>query len=142
MLESFRIERVRRLHLIVGLVGVVAFLLTGQIMGHHHPRMEQLSAEMRMMYVSRHIYLLGAALVNVALGLYMQMQVAGWRQVLQSLGSLLILLAPIFLLMAFLSEPSLGLGGRGWRTYFGLIGLFAGVMTHLVARAGAGRTTN
>lgn len=60
-----------RIHLIVGLLGVIAFLLTGQVMGHHHPRMEQLSAEVRMMYVSRHIYLLGASLVNATFGLYL-----------------------------------------------------------------------
>lgn len=58
----------RRIHLIIGLLGVIAFLLTGQFMKHHHPRMEELSAEVRMMYVSRHIYLLGASLVNVVLG--------------------------------------------------------------------------
>ena len=132
----------RRFHLILGLVAVAAFLLTGQFMGHHHPGMEQLSADVRMMYVSRHIYMLGAALVNVALGLYMQMQPESWRRVLQQLGSLLILLAPVFLVMAFLSEPSLGLGGRGWRSYFGLIVLFAGMMMRLVARAGAGRGPN
>ena len=129
----------RRVHLIVGLLGVLVFLLTGQVMGHHHPRMTELSAEDRMMYVSRHIYLLGAALVNTALGLYLQMQPAGWRRVLQSLGSLLILLSPISLVAAFLTEPALGLIGRRGRRYFGLIGLFFGVMAHIVASAGASR---
>jgi len=63
---------VRRVHLIIGVLGVIAFLLTGQVMKRHHPRMDQLSAEVRMMYVSRHIYLLGASLVNVVLGLYLR----------------------------------------------------------------------
>jgi hypothetical protein len=109
----------RRIHLIVGLLGIIAFLLTGQVMGHHRPRMEQVSAEVRMMYVSRHIYLLGAALVNMALGLYLRLQPAGWRRVLQQIGSLLILFSPVILVMAFLSEPAYGLAGRGWRSYFG-----------------------
>jgi hypothetical protein len=43
------------------------------------------------------------------------------------------------LLMAFLSEPVLGIAGRSWRSYFGLLGLFAGVMAHIVASAGASR---
>jgi len=83
-----------------------------------------------MMYVSRHIYLLGAALVNLVLGLYLKLHPAGWRRTLQQFASLLILLSALSLLMAFISEPSLGFAGRGWRTYFGLVALFAGVMTH------------
>jgi hypothetical protein len=57
-------------------------------------------------------------------------------RVLQRAGSLLILLSPVVPGMAFLSEPALGLAGRSWRSYFGMIGLFAGVMAHLVESAG------
>lgn len=123
----------RRIHLIFGVLGVVAFLLTGQLMKHHTPPMQLLTLEVRMMYVSRHIYLLGAALVNLVLGIYLREQPSGWRRILQWAGSLLILLSVVSLLMAFISEPSLGMAGRSFRSYFGLIGLFAGVMTHLVA---------
>jgi len=105
-------------------------------MKHHHPRMEELSAEVRMMYVSRHIYLLGAALVNVVLGLYLQVHPRGWRRLLQQIGSVVILLSPLSLLISFFAEPAFGLAGRSWRSYFGLIGFFAGVMTHIVASAG------
>jgi len=108
-------------------------------MSHHHPGASDMPPDLRMMYVSRHIYLLGGALVNVALGLYLQTQPAIWRRVLQHLGSMLILVSPVLLVLAFLAEPALGVAGRGWRTYFGLIGLFAGVMTHLVAHLGARR---
>ena len=126
----------RRIHLIIGLLGVIAFLLTGQVMKHHYPRMEGVSAEVRMMYVSRHIYLLGASLVNVVLGLYLQVHPRGWRRGLQQIASVVILLSPLSLLIAFIAEPAFGLAGRSWRSYFGLIGLFAGVMTHIVAGAG------
>jgi len=130
---------VRRIHLIIGLFGVIGFLLTGQVMKHHHPRMEDLSAEVRMMYVSRHIYLLGASLVNVVLGLYLHVYPRGWRRVLQKIGSVLILLSPLSLLIAFIAEPTSGLSGRSWRSYFGLLGLFAGVMTHIVTSTGLSR---
>ena len=126
----------RRTHLIIGLLGVIAFVLTGQVMQHHHPRMDELSPEVRMMYVSRHIYLLGASLVNLALGLYMPAHLRGWRRMSQQVGSVVILLSPLLLLIAFFAEPTLGLAGRGWQSYFGLIGLFAGVMTHLMASVG------
>ena len=122
----------RRIHLIIGVLGVIAFVLSGQVIKHHHPRMVELPAEVRMMYVSRYIYLLGASLVNVAFGLCLQSRPEGWRRVLQRAGSLLIQLSPVVLGMAFLSEPALGLAGCSWRSYFGM----AGVMTHLVASAG------
>ncbi len=91
------------------------------------------------MFVSRHIYLLGASLVNAVLGLYLQMQPAGWRCLLQRVGSVLILIGPLILLLAFFAEPELGISGRGWRSYFGMIALFAGVMTHVAASVGASR---
>ena len=74
----------RRVHLIIGIAAIVAFLLSGQQLGHHHPTMEQLPPELRMMYVSRHIYLLAGALVNTVLGLYLQLQTPRWRRVLAS----------------------------------------------------------
>lgn len=128
----------RHIHLTIGLLGVAAFLLTGQFLKHHDPAMQVLTPDVRMMYVSRHIYLLGAALVNVVLGLYLHEGLQGWRKVLQRIGSVLILLSALSLLMAFMTEPALGMAGRSWRSYFGLIALFAGVMTHLVAAVNRG----
>ena len=129
----------RRVHLIIGIAAIVAFLLSGQQLGHHHPAMEQLPPELRMMYVSRHIYLLAGALVNTVLGLYLQLQTPRWRRVLQIIGSILILTSVLALSMAFLAEPPLGMAGRGWRSLLGMVALFVGVMTHLVASAGVRR---
>jgi hypothetical protein len=123
----------RRAHLIVGVFGVIAFVITGQVMARHIPDVHSLSAEVQMMYVSRHIYLLGAALVNLVLGLYLELKPPGWRRILQEIGSLLMILSAVALLMAFITEPALGMAGRSWRSFSGLIALFAGVMTHLVA---------
>lgn len=122
----------RQTHLIIGVLGVILFLLTGQVMGHHVPNILTLSAEVQLMYLSRHIYLMGAALVNLVLGVYLTLDPTGWRRVLQQIGSLLILLSVALLLLAFIVEPALGIAGRSWRTYLGLIALFAGVMTHTV----------
>jgi len=126
-------KHLRRAHLIVGVLGVIAFVITGQVMARHIPNVHTLSSEVRMMYVSRHIYLLGAALVNLVLGLYLQLKPPGWRRILQEIGSLLMILSAVALLMAFIAEPTLGMAGRSWRSFFGVIALFAGVMTHLVA---------
>ncbi len=101
----------RRIHLAIGLLGVIAFLLTGQVMRRHVPNIHSLSAEVRMMYVSRHIYLLGAALVNLVLGLYLKLRPPAWRRILQQTGSLLILLSAVSLLLAFFFGADAWLGG-------------------------------
>jgi hypothetical protein len=129
----------RRGHLVIGITAIVAFVLSGQLLGHHRPAMEQLPAEMRMMYISRHIYLLTGALVNAVLGLYLRLQPSGWRRTLQVIGSIFILTSVFSLSMAFLTEPPLGLAGRGWRSLLGLISLFAGVILHLIASIGVRR---
>ena len=121
---------IRRAHLIVGVLGVITFVITGQVMARHVPDVHTLSAEVRLMYVSRHICLLGAALVNLVLGLYLQLNPRGWRRMLQQIGSVLIFLSVVSLLMAFTAEPSRGIAGRSWRSFFGVIALFAGVVAH------------
>jgi len=108
-------------------------------MSHHHPPMQDLSAELQLMYLSRHIHVLLGALVNTVLGLYLHMQQSTWRRYLQIAGSLLVLASAVLLPLAFLVEPPLGFAGRGWRSGVGLIALFAGVMTHLAAAIGASR---
>jgi hypothetical protein len=133
---------VRRIHLSTGLLAVIAFLITGQVMGHHIPKMQFLTPDVHQMYVSRHIYLLGAALVNLVLGLYVQLYAPGWRRILQLIGSLFIVFAAISLLLAFVAEPAFGLAGRSWRSYFGLIALFPGVLIHTVASLGRLRNPN
>ncbi len=127
----------RRAHLITGLLAIVAFLISGQIMGHHQPAVRALPAEFHLMYVSRHIYLLGAGLLNLVLGLYLQARQTVWRRALQHLGSILILVSPGLLVLAFLAEPELGLPGRSWRSRLGVFALFGGVIAHFLASIGA-----
>ena len=126
----------RRLHLAVGILVVIAFLATGQFMRRHEPPMAALEDGLRMMYRSRHIYLLGSGLVNLMLGLYPHARVAGWRRITQALGSVLLLASPILLLMAFLNEPGLGVRADLWQGSFGLFAMFGGSMLHAIAGIG------
>ena len=126
----------RRLHLAVGILAVIAFLATGQFMRRHAPPMAALEDGLRMMYRSRHIYLLGSGLVNLMLGLYLHARVAGWRKITQAAGSILLLASPILLLMAFINEPGLGVRADLWQGSFGLFALFGGSMLHSIAGIG------
>jgi drug/metabolite transporter (DMT)-like permease len=126
----------RKLHFILGLVGVVGFLLSGQVMKFHQPSLASLDPGSHMMYLSRHIYLLAAALVNLILGLYQRTLPGPRRKKLQAVGSLLLVASLVLLALAFLAEPSLGMAGRSWRSFLGLICLFVGALAHLLASVG------
>jgi hypothetical protein len=58
----------RRYLLWVGVLVVGVFLITGQFMRHHEPPMGTLGDSVRLMFRSRHIYILASGLVNLMLG--------------------------------------------------------------------------
>ena len=124
---------VQRIHLAVGVLAVIAFLASGQFMRVHVPPVAVLEDGLRMMYRSRHIYLLGSGLVNLMLGLYLRAYAAGWRKGTQAAGSVLLVAAPFLLLLAFIKEPGRGLRADLWQSSFGLFALFGGSMLHAIA---------
>jgi hypothetical protein len=132
----------KRLHLLVGALVVVAFLLTGQYMDYLDVRSGALGETARVMFRSRHIYLLMAGLVNLCVGAYFVYRVRGWRRSLQLAGSLFVLAAPLLMLAAFFTEPS----APGLKRHFtlpGVVILAAGAVLHALsglksgAKAGA-----
>ena len=124
----------RTLHLSVGAAVLVAFLLTGQYMDYLSVRTGWMGEGARMMFRSRHIYVLLAGLVNIAVGAYFVRREAGWRRNLQTAGSLLVLVSPAMLLAAFFTEP----GGAELRRHFTLPAvqlLTAGTILHALSGA-------
>ena len=91
----------------------------------------QLPDGQRMLYRSRHIYLLLAGLLNLVIGIYLTAR-QGWRRTLQIVGSLLIVFAPGPLLAGFFSEPDKG----PEQTMLAPLGIFAvalGTLFHLIS---------
>jgi len=117
-------------HLIFGLLLVFVFLLTGQYMEYVHNR--TLTDGVRVLYRSRHIYLLLNALINITLGLYVQYAVTGWRRSLELIGSILIMVAPVFLLAGFFYEPPRGADQTKIAPY-GIFATAIGILLHLVS---------
>ncbi|HKR00168.1 MAG TPA: hypothetical protein VJT09_05815 [Pyrinomonadaceae bacterium] len=108
---------------------ILAFLLTGQFMDLRQVR-EMTDEGTRMMFRSRHIYILLAGLINVGVGVYLIQWRERWRRTLQTIGSLLIIVAPLLLIAAFFYEPTL----RGLKrplTLPAIIALITGVFCHL-----------
>src|SRR4029453_1783460 len=126
----------KKLHLIYGLAMVVLFLLTGQYMEYVHNR--QLPDGARLLYRSRHIYLLLNALINISLGLYVQYSSGGWRRTLQIIGSVLIIVAPVFFFWGFFYEPPRGFEHTTIAPY-GIFATAIGVTLHLISHAGKRR---
>jgi len=106
----------KRLHLWIGATTLFAFLLTGQYMYYLEVRTNALGETARVMFRSRHIYLLLAGLVNVGLGAYFDYRGRGWRRRLQLAGSALVIAAPALMLAAFFAEP----GAPGLKRHFTL----------------------
>ena len=122
----------KRLHLWVGVVVLFAFLLTGQYMDYLEVRTNALGETARVMFRSRHIYLLLAGLVNVGVGAYFGYRERGWRRRLQLLGSALIVVAPALMLAAFFTEP----GEPGLKRHFTLpavVILSSGTLLHALS---------
>lgn len=125
----------RKFHLIFGIVVLIVFVLTGQYMQHFHAHLQGMEDFPRVLFRSRHIYILFASLVNLGIGMYFNYWFARWRKILQIAGSGLIALSSISLVAAFFYETS----HRTFETpfsRFGIIVTAVGVGFHLIASIG------
>jgi type III secretory pathway component EscT len=95
----------------MGTISLLVFVATGAYMRFF--RTGEFSEAVHLLYRSRHIYILGAALANLALA-----NVTLQQRVLDRIISAAALVAPPLLLTAFIFEPSTGPDtGRGWAVW-------------------------
>lgn len=97
----------RKTHLIVGILGLLAFVLQGQYMDLALAHLVGLEDGPRMLFRSSHIYLLLAALLNVVMGVYMRGDIRFLIPELQLVVSVIVLAAPFALLAGFFLESHL-----------------------------------
>jgi len=123
----------KKIHLLIGLAGVFFFLFTGYYMRVHLPEMH-LEGHDRLRFSIRgnHIYILMSALLNLALGSCLRVSEVKWRAVLQTCGSLLVLLTPVLLAVAFFYEPKDGLDRPV--SLSAMIAALAGTSFHALSR--------
>ena len=122
----------RMAHLVVGALTVGAFCVTGLVMSGHEPALPALDWDQRLLFRSRHIYILASGLVCLSLGLHFALPGGGARRSLAVAGSLLALASAPLLFFAFFAEPMAG-RGPGALSALGLYALFGGVMLHALA---------
>src|SRR5688572_8529410 len=117
----------RTAHLAIGAVTIGAFLVTGMVMYAHEPPLSAMDRGDRLLFRSRHVYILCAGLVNLSLGLRYALPLgAPWRAAAVA-GSVLALASTVLLFFAFFAEP---MAGRepGRLSMSGVFALFAGVI--------------
>lgn len=129
----------KRLHLIFGILTVIFFVLTGQYMQRYLGRLEGMEIGMRLLYRTRHIFILMSGLLNIAIGVYFVPCSGGWKRPAQWLGSGLLLAATVFFTVGFFTEPptrNLETPWTHWGTYVAL----AGTIFHLLTGGGEKKT--
>jgi hypothetical protein len=119
-------ETLRTAHLVVGALTVGAFLVTGLVMFGHEPALSAMEWGERLLFRSRHIYILSAGLVNLALGIRYALPDAAARRGAAIVGTLLALASAPLLFFAFFAEPMAG-REAGPLSALGLYALFGGV---------------
>jgi hypothetical protein len=122
----------RTAHLVVGVITVGAFLVSGLVMYGHEPPLSTLDWDERLLFRSRHIYILAAGLVNLSLGTGYALPEGATRRGAAMAGSLLVLASCVVLFFAFFAEP---MAGRmpGPFSRLGLYALFGGVLLNAAA---------
>lgn len=119
--------KLRRLHLVFGLLLFVAFLVTGQFMRRDFPDKSMIDQEFRLLMRSRHIYILLVSLSHILLGIYF-VSVRRW---IQYAGSLLLFAGALLLLYAFIFE-TYTVHGFSQFSGNGLYAALAGTVVHLI----------
>lgn len=124
----------KRFHLIFGFVVLVVFLLTGQYMDRFHEHLRYTPDGPRMLYRTRHIFILMSGLLHLGIGGYFFSRAQTWRRALQIIGSVLITIAPVLFTIAFFYEPNLQ-GLHAPLSLIGMIIIAVGALLHVVSGA-------
>lgn len=130
----------KKIHLIFGVLVVLAFLLTGQYMDKFYNHMVGVPDAQRLLFRTRHIFILLAGLLNLGIGAYFAYRVEKWRRTVQLLGSLLIIVASFLFVIAFFYEPKLSdlhTPLSHWGTYT----IAAGALLHVISGLRRGQET-
>ena len=130
------LKRMRKFHLIFGALVVAAFLLTGQYMDKYHGHLSGMPDGPRMLYRTRHIFILLAGLLNLVAYAYVTGRPRGSG--IQLLGSGLVAAASVLFIAAFFYEPGLG-GLYTPLSHWGTYAMAGGVALHLLSGVGGGR---
>ena len=122
----------KKVHLIFGVAVVIAFLLTGQYMDKLYHHLRGVPDAPRLLYRTRHIFILLSGLLNLGIGAYFSYRIEAWRRAIQLLGSLLIFTASFLFVIGFFYEPTRG-DLRTPLSHYGTYAIAAGAVLHVIS---------
>jgi len=122
----------KKVHLIFGTVVVITFLLTGQYMDKHFNHMVGVPDAPRLLYRTRHIFILFSGLLNLMIGAYFTYRKESWRRTIQLVGSLFIFAASFLFVVGFFYEPNLS-NLRTPLSHDGAYLIAAGAVLHVIS---------
>lgn len=125
----------KRFHLIFGVAVVIVFLLTGQYMDKYLNHLDGMPYGPRMLYRTRHIFILLAGLINLGIGAYFQARSFQGGRIMQLLGSGFIVLATALFVAAFFYEPNLA-NLHTPLSHWGMYSISAGTLLHVLSGMG------
>lgn len=89
----------------------------------------------RMLYRTRHIFILLAGLLNLSLGAYFSFRTTQAGRVMQMIGSMLIVLATVLFIVAFIYEPKMNALETPF-SHRAMYSIFAGTLLHVLSGIG------
>jgi hypothetical protein len=131
---------IKSAHVLVGIFGIVIFVLTGQYMSIFLRGMVDMPDGPRLLYRTSHLYLMWSSLVNLLVGVYLVVASNKSSRVWQFVASSLLLAGPPLILMGFFLESQ---ATDLVRPFCGLANYFAlaGVIVHVFASRNAAAET-
>lgn len=122
----------KTIHLAVGILGLVAFILTGQYMSIFLGGLADMADGPRLLYRTSHLYLMWSALANLLIGCYFVVSARQGIRTLQIISSIALLAGPPLMLTAFFTDAHLA---ELQRPYSGAANILAlgGVLLHVIA---------
>jgi hypothetical protein len=91
-------------HLILGIIVFIVFLVTGKFMRWDFPDKDIIPPDLRLLMRSRHIYILLSSLIHLVLGVYLKIHAEIWRKFLQIFASGLLIAGSVLFVSAFVYE--------------------------------------
>lgn len=119
-----------RVHLIAGATTLAAFLISGFYLLVHDPAIGELEPALHVMFTSRHIFILAAALIHLLLGSHLRAARSRGTKIWQWVGTTVLVGASGLLMGAFVNEPMAG-HSAGPLSRFGLYTLIIGTILHI-----------
>jgi hypothetical protein len=133
-------QAIKSSHLLVGIFGIVVFVLTGQYMSIFLRGMSELPDGPRLLYRTSHLYLMWSSLVNLLVGIYFVAATARNARIMQLIASALLFAGPPLIIAGFFLESPANNLSRPFCDAANYLAI-AGTLLHVVSSRRAAPTT-